>query len=197
MIPVSYLIAVTATQPGLDAVIAVFNIAGRGQAICGFSNGGNNTTLFIIPKGKGNRQEVLAQLQAVPAIRNVSVVAVSNPVQATELTEVRALFTHIGWDASGVSDDTLSVYMNTKLNRQDRFYIDCGPREKAQVRIHIKPLEEHPFFSPDWLNAGEITDEEEPDKVFTVDDFEVRDIVIQEEIEAPPPPPPPPGRRRK
>jgi hypothetical protein len=191
MMPVSYLIAVTTTQPGLESVIAVFNIAGRGQPVYGFSFGGIHTNLWIIPKGKGSRQEVITKLQAVPAIGSVSVVALSNPVQQTELAAIRQLFTDIGWDASGVSDDALSEFMNAILKGQNRFYIDYNRREKTPVRIQIKPIEEHPLFSPDWLNAGITTDDEEPDREYTPDDFEIRNIIIEKRVEVLLPPPPP------
>ena len=105
-------------------MLAVLNIAGSGQAFHGFSNGVVSTDLSIIPKGKRNKQEVLIQLQAIPAIRSVSVVALSNPVNEKELKEVRELFAGIGWDACSVTNENLSLFINAKLQRQYTYYVD-------------------------------------------------------------------------
>ena len=159
--------------------LAILNIAGRGQAFHSFSNEAVSTDLRIIPKGKRNRQEVIIQLHAIPIISGVSIVVLSNPVKKNELIEVREMFAGVGWDASSVTHDALSLLINVKLQGQDTYYIDYAEREKRQVKIQITPIEEHPHFSLDWLNASDYTKDEIPDKELTIDDTEIRSVVVE------------------
>jgi hypothetical protein len=99
--------AVTTTSNPVEVMVAVWNIAGRANAICSFSDGTFSTDLWIVPNGKRNREDVLAQLQATPAVQSVSVVALSNPVRNEKLWGVRELFGQIGWDVSDVTDETI------------------------------------------------------------------------------------------
>ena len=77
MTPFSYLIAITTSRNNAEVILAILNIAEKGQAFHGFSNGAVSTDLWIIPKGKNNKQEIITRLQALPAIRIVSVVYLS------------------------------------------------------------------------------------------------------------------------
>lgn len=193
MTTVSYLMSVTSSQKGAEVFLAILNIAGRGHAFHGSSNGAVSKDLWIIPKGNKNKQEVIKQLQAIPAILSVSVVALSKPVRETELAEVRELFAGFGWDASSVTDDELSLFINAKLQGQYTYFIDYD-FEKARtesVKIHVKPIEEHPHFSPDWLKKSIHVKEEMADRELTIDDIKISSVEIEEieeEIETPPPP---------
>jgi hypothetical protein len=194
MTPVSYLISISGSQKGVEAILTVAKIAGRGQAFHSFSNGDVSTDLWIIPKGKRNRQEVLKQLQAIPAIHSVSVVALSNPIKEKELKEVRELFAGVGLDASSVTNEDLSLFINAKLQGQYTYYIDYDLRGKTPVKIQIKPIQEHPHFSPDWVKATDYTETEIPDRELTIDDIKISSVVIENiEMEEEPPPPPPPN----
>jgi hypothetical protein len=191
MPPISYLLSIVTTQKNVEDTIAVLNTAGRGQAFYGFSNGIVHTELWIIPKGKSNSKDITNKLQTIPTIRSISVVALSNPVREQELLPVRELFTQIGWDSSSVSNDELSLFINAKLQGFYTYYIDYNSREEVPKKIQIKPIEEHPQFSPDWLVSAEHTEEEIPDRDLTIDDLETYSFVIEEEEEDFEPPPPP------
>jgi hypothetical protein len=195
MTAVSYLIAIITTQRSLEVTLALQHIAGSGQAFHGFSNGTVSTDLWIIPKGKTNRQKVITQLQAIPTIQSISIVALSNPVKEMELTEVRELFAQVGWDTNSVTDEALSLFINAKLQGQYTYYIDYNPLEKAPIRIQIKPIQEHPHFSPDWLQSAVATEGEEQDREFTEDDTVIHSVVVTETIEEEIEPPPPPNKQ--
>lgn len=190
----SYFISVTTQQMNAEIILAILNIAGRGQSVYGFSNGTITTDLWIIPKGNRNRQEVITQLQAVPGIQSVSIVALSNPINEKELLEVRELFTQIGWDARSITDEKLLLYINSKLQGQYRFYIDHAHTEHTKnnpAKINIRPIEEHPAFTPEWLQSTARSNSDLQDRMLTIDDIEVESIIIEtteEEIEPPPPP---------
>jgi hypothetical protein len=188
----SYLISITTATNDVQIILAILNIAGKGQAFHGFSNDATNTALWIIPRGRKNSQEVTTQLQKMPGILSVSVVTLSTPVQKNELTEVRSLFSQIGWDSSQVTDKALSVFINAKLQGQYTYYVDYDHRAKTPIKIQIKPIEEHPHFSPDWLKTNAYNEDE--DRELTMDDLEIRSItleMIEHEAESPPLPPPP------
>lgn len=171
-----------------EAIVAIFNIAGRGTLIHGFGNEKTNTDLWMIKKGRSSSQEVISRLQALPAVLSAYIAVLSKPVKENELEEVRELFTHIGWDASGIVNETLAVFLNSHLLGQTIYYIDHDARQKAPVKIKIKPLEEHPHFSPEWLKVIEIPEDETEDRDLTMDDLEVRTVTLSLEENPPPPP---------
>src|SRR5688572_22297184 len=170
----SYIMSVTTSKKDMEIILAILNTAGMGQSIHGRSNGVVNRDLWIFPKSKRNRQEIISQLQAIPGILSLSIVQLSNPVNVNELADIRELFAHHGWDARNVSDDTLSLYINASLQSQYIYFIDYDPGEVVPVMIQIKPLQEHPDFSPDWLKVPDINIDESRDREFTIDDFEFR-----------------------
>jgi hypothetical protein len=190
MTTVSYLMSVTTSKMDVEVTLAILNTAGMGQAFHSFSNGVAHTALWIIPKGKKSRQEIITQLQAIPAIRNFSIVALSKPVNKNVLAEVRELFAQLGWDASKVTDDALLLFINAKIQGQYTYYIDYEHKGKVPVEIQIKLIEEHPLFSPDWLQATNHREYEEQDRELTIDDIEIRSVIIKSIEEAPPTPPP-------
>ena len=196
MTTASYLMSITTSQKNVEVILAILNIAGMGQAFYGEDDGTVGTDLWIIPKSKKSRKEVTTQLQAVPAIRSVSVVQLSKPIKEAELVEVRELFAGIGWDASSVTDEELSLFINAKLQGQYTYYIDHDQKKKGKepAKIHIRPAQEHPYFSPDMLLESDYTEDNAQDRELTIDDMEIRTVTIvdQIEVELPPPPPPPP-----
>jgi hypothetical protein len=195
MTTASYLMSITTSKKDAEVTLAILNTAGRGHAFHGFSNGAVNTDLWIIPRGKSNRQEVITQLQAIPAIRNVSIVTLSRPVQKNELGEVRELFAQLGWDSRNVTDDALLLFINAKLQGQYTYYIDYDHREKGPVKIQVKPIEQHPYFSLDWLKATTHNEDEGQDRELTIDDLEIRSVVLETVKEDEPPPPPPDNKQ--
>ena len=188
----SYLIAVTTASKTVEVLLAVFNIAGKGRAFLGMSDGIVNTDLWIIRNGRRNKEEVLAQLQATPAIQSVAVVTLSNPVHNEELREVRGLFSQIGWDSYEITDEALSLFLNDKFRDKYSYYIDFDPRERVPRKILIKRFEDHPDYSPDSLNATPQTEETDPDKQYTIDDIRVSSVTlkpIKRRRRSQPPPP--------
>lgn len=197
MTTTSYLISITTSGNDPQVILAILNTAGRGYAFHGFSNGAVNTALWIIPRGKKNSQEVATRLQKIPGILRISVVTLSKPVQKNELVEVRSLFSQVGWDSSQVTDEALSLFINAKLQGQYTYYVDYDHRAKAPIKIQIKPIENHPHFSPDWLKTTATNEDEDNDRELTMDDIEIRSVELGTiEIEDPDPPPPPqPGNK--
>lgn len=192
----SYLMLITTSRMDIEAMLEILNVAGRGQAFHSFSNGTSETGLWIIPRRKKSKQEVITELQATSVIRTVSIVALSNPVQKNELIEVRELFTQFGWDTSEVTDEALSLFITAKLQRQYTYYIHHQNIEKEPHKIQIKPIEEHPSFSPDWLKTTNNNEDFDQDRELTIDDIKIVSVELGKiEIEEPPTPPPPRNKK--
>jgi hypothetical protein len=196
MTTVSYLISVTTSQNDAEVTLAILNLAGKGQAFYGQTDDSGSTDLWIIPDSRKNRQELTTHLQAVPAIRSVSIVPLSKPIKEAEFAEVRELFAEIGWDASDVTDQELSSFINDKLEGKYTYYIDHDPRKNGKVpaKIRVRPLTQHPHFSPDWLKKSDDAKDDIEDRELKIDDIEIREVTITRQVanEPPPPPPPPP-----
>jgi hypothetical protein len=197
MTSISYLLSITSSSQAPDVLLAIMNTAGRGHALFGTGNEAVSKTLWIIPKGRKNKQEVLAQLQAIPAIQHVSVAVLTQTPEATELEEVRAMFNDVNIDASDVSDDTLSIFLNSKIQGIASYYIDPEHKNRrwGQTKISIKRIEDHPMFSPDWLRQQSKITDYDMERDLTLDDIEVRTMSFEELKEEPEPPPPPPQRK--
>jgi hypothetical protein len=191
----SYIMSVTTSQAGVEVFLAVKNIAGTGSIQFSKSSEFNRADLWIIPKSKKSREELVAQIKAVPFIRQVSVVTLSKPITNTELFEVRELFNALGLDASDVKDEELSLFLNARLQGKYTYLIDFGHKKgRAPEKIRIIRAEEHPHFSPEWLtNKGH--EEEILERELTIDDVEIRSVIIESiEAEEPITPPPPPTK---
>ncbi len=199
MIPVGHIISVTASASDRQVMRAVLKIAGSRQMVFGITTEDVSTHLFVIPESKKSTEELATEVQAVPGLSKVAIVALSKPVNKMELAELRELFAGLDWDASSVTDDELSLFIDDKLLGQYTYYIELGHKrnESGMVSMRIKRLEDHPQFSPDWLvNNGAKKDETQNEEQ-TFDDIETHEVMIEliqevEEVEEPPPPPPRP-----
>jgi hypothetical protein len=200
MTSISYLLSITTSSQEPEVILAILNTAGRGYALVGTGNESVSKTLWVIPKGRKNKEEVTTQLKAMPAIKQVSVVALSQPLEATELAEIRELFNDFNWDAKDVSDDELSLFIDSKIQGKYSYYIDFDHKNfrSEKVKIRFKRLEDRPQFSPDWLKRENSIAEPDLERDLTMDDIEVRTVSFEspgkEEIEPPPPPPGWPNR---
>jgi hypothetical protein len=148
--------------------------------------------LWIVPKSKKSREQLVTKLKAVPFIREISVVTLSRPITNTELFEARELFNALGLDASDVKDDELCLFLNARLQGKYTYLIDFEHKKgRASDKIRIVRAEEHPHFSPEWLTNKDY-EEEILDRELTIDDLEIGSVVIEStEAEKPTPPPPP------
>jgi len=101
--------SVTTSQNQVKALLAILNLAGWEHVMAHPMKVSMNI-LWIIPEGKKNRQEVMTQLQAVPAIRSISVVALSKQVKQTELPKCEHYLLALGWDATVLPMMIIALY---------------------------------------------------------------------------------------
>lgn len=193
----SYILTVTTPQPGVEVYLAIRNIAGTGRAQYVRTTDSGSVEVWIVPKSKRSKAELITQLQELPFINQVSVVPLSKPVTNHEVLEVRELFNNLDWDMSNVKDEEMSLFLNAKLDGKSTYMIGLEhPKGPTSERVRIIRAEDHPHFLPEWL----IIDEEENeilDRELTIDDLETYSVVIQQLVEEPDPPPPPPNNGDK
>jgi hypothetical protein len=188
----SYIMTVATSQTGVEVFLAIKNIAGTGHAQYGASGDFGNVEMWIVPKSEKSKEELITQLQAVPFIHQVSVVTLSKPVNKNELVDVRELFHSLRWDTSDVKDEDLSLFLNAKLQGKYTYMIAFEQgKGRATEKVRIIRPEVHPDFSPEWLTNSDY-EEEILDRALTIDDLEMRSVVVENVVEVEPPPPPPP-----
>jgi hypothetical protein len=189
----SYIMTIATSQNGVNEFLAIRNIAGTGHVQYVRSGDFGNIELWIVPKSKKNKEELVTQLQAVPFIQQVSVVALNNPVASIKLLEVRKLFNSLGWDTSDVTDEELSLFLNAKLQGKTTWVIDFEHgQDRTTGKVRIIRAEEHAHFSPKWLVNDEV-EEESLDRELTIDDLEIQSVMEEDIVEVPLPPPPTAG----
>lgn len=186
----SYIMTVATSTTDVELHLAIKNIAGTGRIHYGKSDGYRHVNLWIIPKSTKRKVELLAQLQALAPIEQVSLVSLSKPATPAELLEVRELFTNLGLNSSTVKDEDLALFLHTRLAGQYSYHIYIEQRQDSSSELfRIIKAEDHPQFSPKWL-AGDPIGEEILDRALTLDDMEVSIVRIEESTEEPPPPAP-------
>ncbi|MBE7171153.1 MAG: hypothetical protein INR73_11215 [Williamsia sp.] len=194
--PAVYLISMTAsadTSNHLNRLNAEIRITGMWQSIMGMTKDSITTDLVFIPAAGKDKNKLAMQLQAVPGIRHVSVVPLSNPATPAELAAVRKVFAGFDLSTRKVSNKQLSLYLRSIIERQDTYYIDQGPMQNATgLRdMHIKRLEEHPQYSPEWRKPRTVQQQDNGQQgdSLVVQDVELVEIVQEEEPPSPPDPP--------
>ena len=188
----SYIMTIATSKIDVEVFLAIRNIAGSGRSEYSRSSEFGDEELWIVPKSKKSREELVTQLRAVPFIRQVSVVTLSKPITDTKLSEVRELFNGLGWGTSDIRDEELLLFLNAKLQGKNTYMIDFEHgKGRTAEKVRIIRAEKHPHFSPEWLINDHV--EEVLDKELTIDDLETRLVVVQSIVKGMPPPPPPPN----
>lgn len=184
----SYIMTVSTSQAAVEVFLAIRNIAGTGRAQYGRSGDFGNVELWIVPKSKKSKEELIAQLQTVPFIQTVSVVELSKPVTNKELLEVRELFNSLGWDTDNVKDEELLLFINARIQGKYTYLLEVvHDKDRARDKISVIRAEEHPHFSSEWL-ANDGYEEDMLDRELTVDDLKIESISIELAEEEEPPP---------
>jgi hypothetical protein len=175
---ISYIMTLATSRTGVEVFLTIRNIVGSGSAEYGRSGDFGNVQMWIVPKCKKSKEELVTKLQAVPLIQQISVVTLSNPIGSNELVEVRELFNSLNWDTSNVTDERLSLFLNAKLQGKYTYMLDFEHRKgRNTAKVRIIPAEEHPHFSPQWL-VSEKPEEEILNRELTIDDLEIQTVVI-------------------
>ncbi|HEY1019516.1 MAG TPA: hypothetical protein VGE25_10975 [Sediminibacterium sp.] len=177
----SYILYIEQSSMGdLEVTLSILNIAGIGYSLHGSSSDTGCASLWLIYSGKNNPEEIKKQLEKIPPIKKVTVITISNPMKESEIADLRAVFLKIGWDATAISTEELSMFLNDQLQGQKTHYIDFDHKKmwRHPVKIKIKPLQEHPNFSQDWLQETHFKLQDLTDKEITKDDIKIEIIEV-------------------
>lgn len=122
-----------------EVYYTIMNSIGRGYHYC---KGDNlcRTELWMIPKARKEKQEIITLLKAIQDVQTVSLVVIEGSAIPADLNEVRSLFADYGWDTGSVSDEELLLYLNSVFQLKNTYYIDfdLGNTGKEQRTIFIK-----------------------------------------------------------
>lgn len=183
----SYIMTVTYSPTDSELYLAIKNLAGTGRGHYGQSDGFRSIELWIIPKSRKRKEELLEQLQALAPIEQVSLVSLSKPASAAELLQVRELFNNMGLNSRSVKDEDLSLFLQTRLEGKYSYliYTEQG-QDRTREIFRIIKAEEHPHFSPEWL-VDDAIEEEVLNSELSIEDLEIRAAKFQVLEEEPPP----------
>ncbi|HEX8334049.1 MAG TPA: hypothetical protein VF622_15625 [Segetibacter sp.] len=186
-----YIISFQTFEEYRAPIFTLMKIAGTVHDIFTSTSNKVTTHVYAVPSGKLKRQELTAQLQAVPDFQNVIVVEISKPIKGKELFKVREI-SAVNYDASKASDHDLSLYLNAKLDGQFSYYIHSlrSRNKEGQTHIQIKRIEDHPEYATILKNELEAKETHSGGEDEIIIDEEVMLEEMERSIrEAPPRPP--------
>jgi hypothetical protein len=170
----SYILYIEQSSQGdVDFTLSTLNIAGVSIPLYGRSGDFGCVSLRLLLKARNKPTEIKKQLEAISIVNNVTLVAVSSPLEESEISDLRNIFLKIGWDTQEVSREDLSIFIESNLQGRYTHYIDFDHKRHRNlpVKISIKRLQEHPNFKPEWIRETNIGLENLPDKEFTREDI--------------------------
>ncbi len=173
MEPNSCLLYIEQSVPGdTDFAVSVLNIAGFGQPLYGTSSDAGCASLNLIVDARNEPAEIKKQLEAIPIVQQVTLVALSHPLDGATIAGIRDVFLKIGLNTQKISDEALSMFIAAKLQGRNTHYIDFthARHRRLPVIISIQPIQDHPDFKPEWIQADASAMEGLTDKIDTPKD---------------------------
>jgi len=188
MTPAGYIISVTTDSNNRGFIPSVRNVLDSRQML--MASGGEEKTvyLFIVSADNINAKKLKKQLQAVPGLKKVLFASFDIPIKATGSGAVRDIFIHVDYDLSNITDDQLTILLESKLKGQFTYTLasDHKRNEKglfnARIRLTQDIIDEHKDDPPPKIISRKRT---------TNDTEEIIVEIVMKEIEMHSPPPPP------
>ncbi|MFN4315412.1 MAG: hypothetical protein ACK4E0_14020 [Chitinophagaceae bacterium] len=189
MEPASYIMVVSTSNADVSLHLAIRNTAGTGRVHYGRNSEHGSTELWIIPRSRKTKEELIEKIRVMASVNKLTVVALSRPVTAGELLEVRELFgSQLGWNSSQVSDEELSLFLNTRLQGKYSYMFDLKMEQgSSSEKLRIIKAEDHPDYSPHW-RVHEGVEEEILERELTMEDLEIENVRIAVSEDEPPGP---------
>lgn len=144
----SVLLFLELTEYSKEVYCAIVNSIGRGYHFCKMNSLGRSE-LWMIPKTEKEKNEIIAELKALKAVKNLYLVMIEEAVKTTDLADVRKLFNMHELDTSGISDVELLLYLNSVFKLENAYRLEfsrmgSGP---GPCQVFIKPSKEYPNYS--------------------------------------------------
>jgi len=146
--------------------------------------GVGRTSFWTLPNSKKNGEEVIRLLKAIPHIQSIFLVSLSKPIKPVEVEELRKILNRFSIDTTAITTKQFEVYLESILEEKDIYCIDFKnePYNGKHIKIFIKPIEQHPDFSPECLLHSLRTKEDIAEREYTVDDFEIEIETFEEYV---------------
>ncbi|RYY95335.1 MAG: hypothetical protein EOO11_16040 [Chitinophagaceae bacterium] len=183
----NFVVSISGKAFSKESQVAILNLSGNAQVVFGL----NEKNLWIFPKCKKSKEEIVAALNAAPGLFDISVLPMDNPLSEEQVAMIRQMVTGFELDISQVSDEELSAYLNSLSEGKPTHFLDVGPDARkvpGAMLLVCKPIEEHPDYSPKWLEEIYNRHTRTLDRKYTVDDIDIiREVYIEtvEEDESP------------
>jgi hypothetical protein len=168
------------SQGDENFILSLLNIAGFNFPLYGYSGDFGSESIRLLFNARNTSDEIKKRLETLSIVNEVILVPISNPLNQSELSEVRNIFLKIGLDTQEVSEEELTMYIQSNLIGRNTHYIDFDNKNDrtSRVKIRIKQLQEHPDFKPEWIRETNIDLENLSDKEFTREDITCSTVII-------------------
>lgn len=198
MIHSAYLLLLTSgSQLTNDDTLLILSSAGFGHTLYGSSTDLECQTLWLIRRPQNDAHSIHQALSSISSIRSLSIVPLDIPIETSQLTLIRDIFTKLNWVSASLTDSEISNYFASEINGTQTHYFHFDQHTNTNQRITFKPLKDLPGYSTEWeerqqkLNeaiANGLYDNIDPSKI-TFTTVEINEIVEEsgERIDIPPP----------
>jgi hypothetical protein len=198
MINNAYLILLTSgSQLTSDDVRLILSSAGFGQAIYGSSTDSIYQTLWLIRRPLNDANSIHQALSSISSVQSISIIPLDIPIETSQVTLIRNLFTKLNWISTSLTDSEISNYFKSELRGTKTHYIHFDHHNTTNRQITFKPLKDLPEYSTEWevsqkklseAIANGLYDKIDPSKI-TFTSVEISEIVevSSEKVNIPPP----------
>lgn len=198
MINYAYLILLTSgSQLTSDDARLILSSAGFGQAIYGSSTDFICQTLWLIRRPLNNANSIHQALSSISSIHSMSIIPLDIPIETSQVTLIRNLFTKLNWISTSLTDSEISNYLESELKGTKTHYIHFDHHTNTDKIITFKPLKNLPEYSTKWEEsqkklseaiANGLYDKIDPSKIiFTSVEISETLEVSSEKVNIPPP----------
>lgn len=177
-----YIVYVTTDRMSNGYSEELFDITKRWESMGGGGGEGENYRMYLLVADKTDTQDVKQQLQKITGFRHVVFVPFSKPMKQNESLEVRKILGRNHYDLSRVTNDNLSMYLNTTL-KGDRTWCLCDDGVAVDQNDHfvdylqVKRVKDViSKLKPDTVGSKVISDR----KMKNGEEVHIEDVVISE-----------------
>ena len=189
--PVAHVVVITTDAGAVNAHIELLNINENTRGLIGSGDGKTARNFYLIPGNSKTSSELREVIKNINGVREISLVSLSNPITNSELADFRKLFLQNKFDASGVSDDELSLYLNSQLKGESTYILHSENQDHltGMSYMKLKPVSELLENYKEDSNSVKI------ERTWHEGDMAISEITISTtvSVEPPEPPPPPPA----
>lgn len=176
-------ILVTQRDSSKEVMVAIFNTSRTARMQFGYGD----TSFWIMPNSKKNNQEAIERLKAVSEFQKVSLITLNQPINENDVLKVRQMLGEFKFNTEAINDLEWVLYLNSLVEGKAEYYMDIQNDSlfHQPPKLRVKLLKDHPDFSAEWLTVKSFPIENDDDREYTIDDFEIIHETFEETINQP------------